>query len=120
MVRLRLLLLVALTGGLWGLDQLATTYGLFPNADFARILKIAAVTSAAVLAVAAIGWLISEIGIGLMLRTRPAGVHRIRLSEVRSMPPRACRLVDPAAWRSYTASSRSEGSPACSSTLGST
>ena len=76
MTRSRLLILVALTGGLWGLDQLATTYGLFRNADLARILKIAAVTSAAVLAVAAMGWVISEIGIGLMLRTRPTGVHR--------------------------------------------
>ena len=76
MARSRLLLLVALTGGLWGLDQLATTYGLFRNADLARTLKIAAVTSAAVLAVAVLGWVISEIGVGLMLRTRPTGVHR--------------------------------------------
>jgi small-conductance mechanosensitive channel len=75
-VRVRLLLLVTLTAGLWGLDRLATTYGLFPSAGFARVLKIAAVTSAAILAVAAIGWVISEIGISLMLRTKPTGVHR--------------------------------------------
>jgi small-conductance mechanosensitive channel len=73
----RLLLLVALAAGLWLLQRLSAIYGVFGGSPVGRVLEVAAAAAGAALAVAVLGTILLDVGLGVLLRVRPTGVHRV-------------------------------------------